>query len=108
MFLNLQLLRQPIVFSDCLRVGTMKGIKHFTSYIRGREELVLTVQNNSGEAASAARPAVFVSTLSPRALILKPFTTKVSNEERNKLFSFTTIAGSLPPASPCARDLKEV
>jgi hypothetical protein len=31
--------------SDVLRVGTVKGFRHFAMYLRGREELIISIVN---------------------------------------------------------------
>mmetsp|Transcript_31661 Transcript_31661/g.51100 ORF Transcript_31661/g.51100 Transcript_31661/m.51100 type:complete len:220 (-) Transcript_31661:205-864(-) len=70
---------------DSLRFGCLKGFKYFSLYLRGREELLVIVENR-------AQPGV-----TPR-----------SNKASPKYASyFHPIDNGLPPASPSERDPAE-
>eukprot|EP01004_Peranema_trichophorum_P007191 NODE_5979_length_943_cov_25.493902_g5391_i0.p1 GENE.NODE_5979_length_943_cov_25.493902_g5391_i0~~NODE_5979_length_943_cov_25.493902_g5391_i0.p1 ORF type:complete len:266 (-),score=56.93 NODE_5979_length_943_cov_25.493902_g5391_i0:146-886(-) len=59
---------------ECLKIGCLKGFKYFNCYLRGREELVVTVHD----------------------------TESTSQTPGNKLF--TVVSKGHPPASPCERE----
>lgn len=69
-------------YKDCLRLGNLKCFAHFHLYLKGREELVVTVFSGGGELASSPRPGAT---------------------------SFRAIQGNntnaFPPASPAAHEL---
>mmetsp|Transcript_17048 Transcript_17048/g.34117 ORF Transcript_17048/g.34117 Transcript_17048/m.34117 type:complete len:244 (+) Transcript_17048:130-861(+) len=73
---------------EMLRVGTLRGFMNFSCYLRGREELLITISKRPTteiDNASAANPTVPLQAMSPA----KP----INSDPTGK-----------PPASPAARD----
>eukprot|EP00824_Muranothrix_gubernata_P011573 TRINITY_DN25055_c0_g1_i1.p1 TRINITY_DN25055_c0_g1~~TRINITY_DN25055_c0_g1_i1.p1 ORF type:complete len:240 (-),score=41.09 TRINITY_DN25055_c0_g1_i1:17-736(-) len=61
---------------DCLRVGVLQGFQHFSVYLRGREELVVSVKNSQS---------------------------KLRRQQSYYYAPFRVVSHGLPPASPSAR-----
>ncbi|RUP48560.1 hypothetical protein BC936DRAFT_144393 [Jimgerdemannia flammicorona] len=51
--LRSETIRLGTFLADCLTVGCLKGFRHFEVYLRGREELLLRVYNNSHRTGTA-------------------------------------------------------
>lgn len=72
-------------YRDCLRFGCLANFKHFSLYLRGREELLVTIRHPP-EAEGASHAA------------------SVDQKEKNKQATFGVTSQQLPPASPATRE----
>ena len=77
-----------LFYKDALRLGTLRCFEHFSLYLKGREELVVTVYNN-GDAGQSPRPS---------EQIFRPLLSRQQSVGG-------TMTNSLPPASPAANEL---
>eukprot|EP00002_Diphylleia_rotans_P018277 TRINITY_DN3543_c0_g1_i2.p1 TRINITY_DN3543_c0_g1~~TRINITY_DN3543_c0_g1_i2.p1 ORF type:complete len:230 (-),score=54.58 TRINITY_DN3543_c0_g1_i2:94-783(-) len=73
-----------LFLKECLRFGVLRGFRHFSLYLRGREELIVTLK-------TVSRPSVSPTSATPRGFVK----------------GLSPIPNGLPPASPCAKDLME-
>lgn len=81
-----------LFYKDALKLGTLRCFEHFQLYLKGREELVVTVFNHGG---------VHGEGLSPRQSEQHLFRPLLSRQESVG----GTMTNSLPPASPAAHEL---
>jgi hypothetical protein len=105
---------------DCQRFGSLKGFKFFDSYLRGREELVITVKRaqRSPQSASGFVAALFREDATPSHPTLQtappppsppnPSAGGVAGGAQTPVKrgpQFQMMAGGLPPASPFINEL---
>lgn len=107
--------------NDLLRVGSVKGFRYFGMYLRGREELLLRVQNEqtcSGyhplgrcESQGTENENASDSTdsfSSKKGLPRNSESFILSRDAQKTLSGFQFLAIGLPPASPCSSEISPI
>ena len=79
-----------IFYRDALRLGTLRCFEHFQLYLKGREELVVTVYNGDDGGLSPTR--------SEAGQMFRPLMSRQESVGG-------TLTNALPPASPAAHEL---
>jgi len=106
--------------NDLLRVGSLKGFRYFGMYLRGREELLLRVQNE--QTCSGHHPLGRCESQGTenensdstdsfpvrRGLPRNRDSFVLSRDAQRTLSGFEFLAIGLPPASPCSSEISPV
>lgn len=92
--------------SDLLRVGSVKGFKFFRFYLRGREELLITVMNQPRNITPLPSPASsFGERHLKEHLPRNQDSLMISGRTQRRLSGYGYINVGLPPASPSDREI---
>lgn len=92
--------------SDLLRVGSVKGFKFFRFYLRGREELLITVMNQPRNITPLPSPASsFGERYLKEHLPRNQDSLMISGRTQRRLSGYGYINVGLPPASPSDREI---
>eukprot|EP00053_Salpingoeca_punica_P016234 m.152103 g.152103 ORF g.152103 m.152103 type:complete len:323 (+) comp16913_c0_seq1:281-1249(+) len=119
-------MKMALFLADQLRVGCVKGFKYFRMYLRGREELIVTIRNEQQTRAGpptpipdqaqqhqmylqqqqqqllqqqqAGRPRVASNSIDDSG------TLQVTSRTQKRLTGFEYAGAGLPPASPAERE----
>eukprot|EP00795_Rhopilema_esculentum_P016944 gene16944-8434_t len=94
--------------NDLLRFGCAKGFRYFDTYLRGREELLLKVQNE--QSCSGYHPLGRCESQGIECEETSSTDSFPSRQglPRNRLSGFQFLAIGLPPASPCSSEISPV
>ncbi|KXS15799.1 hypothetical protein M427DRAFT_56370 [Gonapodya prolifera JEL478] len=91
------------LLSEFLSFGCLSGFRYFETYLRGREELIIRVFNDSKTPIFSAHPHAHSNAAQ---LVKEGSSNLVLSYRTQRLLSLQTFSG-LPPASPADRDLEK-
>lgn len=105
--------------SDLLKFGCLKGFKYFTMYMRGREELLVRVQNEQicsghnlpkchGNSFDDEEDSSSDSFPNKKGLPRNSESFVMSRDTQRSLSGFKFLAIGLPPASPCSTEISPI
>ncbi|KAF9583184.1 hypothetical protein BGW38_010070, partial [Lunasporangiospora selenospora] len=98
--------RLSTFLSECLLVGTLKGFYYFEVYLRGREELLLQVYNDSKTSSSTNSPAS--SSTQPNSFSLaKARSSNILSTRTLRSLKQYSQSTQPPPQSPIDSDLEK-
>lgn len=92
---------------DALRFGCLRGFKHFTTYLRGREELLLTILQTPAGSDVAARSSGATSR-GATWMSSSPDGAESATPAKELLRKAQVIEGGPPPASPAVNESSAV
>ncbi|KAJ3336734.1 hypothetical protein HDU93_002279 [Gonapodya sp. JEL0774] len=91
------------LLAEFLSFGCLSGFRYFETYLRGREELIIRVYNDSKTPIFSAHPHAHANSVD----LAKEMGSKlVISYRTQQLMSLKTFSG-LPPASPADKDLEK-
>ncbi|XP_032827918.1 uncharacterized protein LOC116952565 isoform X1 [Petromyzon marinus] len=90
---------------DLTQLCVVQGFRYFSSYLRGREELALTVLNQSDSAGACVGATASLSgSFNAAALPYDTASLLISLRTQKRISGFGHMDVGLPPASPCEKE----